>query len=182
MKRRSFLTASAFGAVAAINTRAFSAPQERVKTADELINPQTKSAIDKGLKILARRQIMSGRDAGCFGRSGYASGVAVTALAGLAFMCNGSSPISGPYSKNIKLCTKFILANTRSTGYIARINNSGFSNMYGHGYAMLFLSQVCGMTTDSYALDKLRSSCKMTLDCRLFSQTLGDKQTFSEAL
>lgn len=164
MKRRTFIAGSTCGILGAINTRAFASNDVQVKNADELILPKTKSAIDRGLRYLARRQITSGGNAGCFGTSGYASGVAVTALAGLAFMCNGSTPISGPYAKNVKLCTKFILANTRDTGYIARINNSGFSNMYGHGYAMLYLSQVCGMSTDSVALEKLRTACKMTCD------------------
>ena len=60
---------------------------ERVKSVDELVTPETKTAISRGLRFLANRQVSSGEFAGAFGTTGYASGPAVTALAGLAFMC-----------------------------------------------------------------------------------------------
>ena len=143
---------------AAVSTRA---PTD-VLPVVELVNKKTRSAIDKGLKFLARKQIRAGRNKGAFGNSGYPSGVAVTSLAGLAFMCSGSTPVSGPYAKNIADCADFVVRNSRDTGYIARTDGSGFSNMYGHGYAMLFLAQVCGMSTNDVVAKKLRNAIKLT--------------------
>ncbi len=136
------------------------------KTPDELVTPAAKRAIERGLKILDRRQVKTGRDVGSFGRGGYAGGVAVCGLAGLAFMCSGSAPGDGPYGKNIDKCVDFIMANTRDTGYIARINGSGMDNMYGHGFAMLFLSEAYGMTQKPETGDKLRKAVKLTIKCQ----------------
>ena len=133
-----------------------------VRPVDELVDAKTRSAIKKGLEFLKRKQIRSGKNKGAFGNTGYPSGVAVTSLAGIAFMCSGSTPFSGPYSKNISACADFVLRNVRDTGYIARTDGTGFSNMYGHGYAMLFLSQVCGMSTQNETAKKLRNAIKMT--------------------
>lgn len=135
-----------------------------VKPVDELVDRKTKQAIEKGLEFLKRKQIRSGKNKGAFGNTGYPSGVAVSSLAGIAFMCSGSTPFSGPYSKNIANCNEFVLNNVRDTGYIARKDGTGFSNMYGHGYAMLFLSQVCGMLPNDATIKKLRKAIKMTCD------------------
>lgn len=139
-----------------------SACAEDVTPVDQLVTKSTRAAIDKGLKFLKRKQIRTGKNKGAFGNTGYPSGVAVTSLAGIAFMCSGSTPLSGPYAKNISACTDFVVKNVRDTGYIARTDGSGFSNMYGHGYAMLFLAQVCGMTSNDVVTKKLRSAIELT--------------------
>ena len=133
------------------------------KTPDELVTPAAKRAIERGLKFLDRRQIKSGREKGSFGRAGYAGGVAVCGLGGLAFMCNGSAPGDGPYGKQIDRCVDFLLANTRDTGYIARINGTGTDNMYGHGFGMLFLAEAYGMTQKAKIGEKLRKAVKLTV-------------------
>jgi hypothetical protein len=139
------------------------------KTPDELITPNTQRAIDRGLAYLDRRQVKSGRDAGSFGRGGgggYAGGVAVCSLSGLAFMCNGSSPGDGPYGRNVDQCIEFMLNNTRDTGYIALANGSGNDNMYGHGFGMLFLAEAYGMTHRPEIEEKLRKAVELTVKCQ----------------
>ncbi len=138
--------------------------KESVLGVDQLITPKTKSAIQIGLQQLARKQIKHGRFAGAFGQSGYSGGVAVAALAGLAFMCSGSSPIDGKYASNIRQCTDFILRNVRDSGYIALQSEVYSSNMYGHGYAMLFLSQVYGMGANETVKKKLTQAIKLTCE------------------
>ena len=118
------------------------------KSAVELITPDTQRAIDRGLAYLARQQIKTGRDKGCFGVNGYAGGVAVSGLGGLAFMCGGSAPGDGPYGKEVDRSVEFILRNTQDSGFIS-VGNQGRDNMYGHGFATLFLSQAYGMTMRS---------------------------------
>ena len=61
-------------------------------TAD-MMGQETRDAIDRGLEWLARTQ----REDGSFGTGGYAGNIAVTALAGLAYMTAGHMPGQGPY-------------------------------------------------------------------------------------
>ena len=135
--------------------------RQEVKPVEELVTPETVSAINRGLEFLANRQVMSGGLEGAFGSSGYAAGTAVSALAGLAFMCNGSTPIGGKYEGHIRRCSKYIVKHTRESGYIAAEGNQA-SNMYGHGYGMLYLTQVYGMSGSEMVGEKLRSAVSMT--------------------
>lgn len=146
--------------------------KERIKSVDELVSIKTRGVISQGLRYLASNQIGEGRSKGAFGTTGYAAGVAVTALSGLAFLCSGSTPVSGPYRANIRACTDFILRNVRESGYIAENDaTKRFSNMYGHGYAMLYLSQVYGMSKRVEMEKKLANAVKMT--CKIQNRLGG---------
>ncbi len=68
---------------------------------------------------------------------------AIAALAGLAFLCSGSTSTQGPYAKNIARTTDFLLSKSRENGLIGD-PNSDVRYTYGHGFSMLFLSQVLG--------------------------------------
>ena len=59
----------------------------------EMMTPETDRAIQTGLAWLARSQNADGS----FGSGTYRGNIAVTSLAGLAFMASGSSPGRGPY-------------------------------------------------------------------------------------
>ena len=93
------------------------------KTAEELITPETRRAIERGLTYLQRRQIKNGRNRGAFGNSGMAAGVATSSMAGLAFMCQGSAPGQGRYGKNCDMSVEFVMSQTQDSGYIARKDN-----------------------------------------------------------
>ena len=116
------------------------------KSPADLITPEARATIERGLRFLYGRQVKSGRNRGAFGNSGLSAGVATCSLSGLAFMCGEHAPGFGKYGKTIDLCVEFILKNVRDTGYIARRDNTAHENMYGHGFSMLFLSQAYGMT------------------------------------
>jgi hypothetical protein len=180
MNRRKFLAGSSLAAIgslapplfgsvlpAARGTAGFTQDtgrqSEAIKPVAELVTPATRTAIKRGLQYLATRQVTEGKSQGAFGNRGYSAGVAVTALSGLAFLCSGSTPVSGPYAANLRACTSFILRNTRESGYISENNATRkYSNMYGHGYAMLYLSQVYGMSQRSAVEEKLASAVKLT--------------------
>lgn len=136
------------------------------KTPAELIDAKTQRAIDRGMEFLARRQVKSGPNQGAFGQSGYAAGVATTALAGLGFMCGGNSPNEGKYGKNVEACVEFLLRNVSSLGYIARSDQQVHENMYGHGFAMLFLAEAYGMTQKAEIGEKLRRAVQLTCGCQ----------------
>jgi hypothetical protein len=133
------------------------------------LSGETQQAIDRGLEWLVRRQVISGREEGAFGHSGYAAGVAVSSLAGLAFMMSGSPPGQGVFGKQIDRCIRYITACTQDSGFIA-VPGGGQDNMYGHGFGTLFLAQVYGMLADrendKVVGQKLRSAVKLTCACQ----------------
>lgn len=132
------------------------------KTPSELITPETQRAINQGLRFLANRQVKAGPQRGAFGQSGYPGGVAVAGLGGLAFMCAGSPPGQGPYGENVDECAKFIMRCVSENGYITR--PGGHDNMYGHGFATLFLSEVYGMSMREEVGEKLRQAIKLIIN------------------
>jgi hypothetical protein len=76
-------------------------------------------------------------------------------------MAAGSPPGQGPYGKNVDLCVDYILASTQDTGFINAINGASNDQMYGHGFATLFLAEVYGMTQSVDVGDKLRRAVKL---------------------
>ncbi len=106
------------------------------------INEQTEKAIRRGLKYLARTQDRQGtwRNAGTYG----SYPVAMSSLAALAILMSGSTMTEGPYAENVNRATRYILSTARTEGLIASPLEEARS-MYGHGFSMLFLSQLYGM-------------------------------------
>lgn len=112
-------------------------------TAGQFITPETQKAIDRGLALLANRQHTDGS----FGSgSNYKRNVAVTSLAGMAFLSAGHTPGRGQYGRNIDKAIDYILSCAKPSGYIVREDSSGHGPMYGHGFATLFLAEVYGMS------------------------------------
>lgn len=171
MKLRSFLIGFILTAVAFASFGTSAATAQRPidpneSTPDELVTPRTQRAIDRGLAFLSRRQIKSGRETGAFGRSGYPGGVAVCGLSGLAFMCGGSAPGEGPYGRNIDNCVEFLIANSHDTGYVSLKNGTGHDNMYGHGFATLFLAEAYGMSQSPELEGVLERSIELIVKCQ----------------
>lgn len=115
------------------------ASAENAAAANEL-SPELDRAVRDGLKFLASEQ----QDDGSFGSGRYGKNIAVTALACLAFMADGSTPGRGPYESNVRKGLEFVLANSAETGLLASDATNG--PMYGHGFAALFLGEIYGMT------------------------------------
>lgn len=109
------------------------------------ITQETSAAIDRGLAYLARAQ---DRQGSWSNRRGYGSyPVAMTSLAGLALLMDGNTTTQGRYAPQIDRATRYLLRSSTSTGLIARSEHES-RPMYGHGFSMLFLSQLYGMTED----------------------------------
>ncbi len=167
--QRTAALASGIGISACHRLWAGPGPQEKAPA--ELVNPATQRAIDRGLGFLARRQVRSGPNRGAYGSSGYPCGVAVSSLGGLAMMCGGSAPGEGKYGKEVERSVEFVLSQVRDTGYIARMDNAANENMYGHGFAMLFLAEAYGMTQKTQIGEKLRRA--VTLSVRTQNEAGG---------
>ena len=118
------------------------------------ITPATQTAIDKGLKYLSRTQGRDGawRNSGRYGR--YP--VAMTALAGLAMLMDGNTTTQGRYAPNIDRTVRYLLGSSTRTGLITR-GSEDSRPMYGHGFSMLFLGQLYGMTEDAERQRELES-------------------------
>src|SRR6476469_194107 len=72
---------------------------------------------------------------------------AMTALAGTALLSEGSTTTQGKYSKNIRMAVDYLLSRSRANGLIGDpVRDDRYT--YGHGYSMLFLSQVLGEEED----------------------------------
>jgi prenyltransferase beta subunit len=124
---------------------------------DEITN-DTRTAVEKGLAWLASHQIKGGGFESSRG-IGYSNNIAITALAGLAFMEAGNLPGQGKYGREVRACVDFVLDNTQESGLIAADAAQG--PMYGHGFATLFLGEVYGMTHDDKVKEKLEKSVRL---------------------
>ena len=104
-----------------------------------------RDAIERGLAWVARTQSKLGHwVAGS--SSNYP--VAMTALAGTALLCSGSTTTQGPYAKNIRRAVDFLVSQSRENGLIGDpVRDNRYT--YGHGFSMLFLSQVLGEEEDA---------------------------------
>ncbi len=131
------------------------------KSPAELMTAETIKSIQRGLNYLERTQIKEGRNRGAFAATGTASGVATASMSGLALMCGGHAPGFGKYGKAIDRAVQFVMDQVGETGYIRRKDLRN-ERMYGHGFAMLFLSQVYGMTRKPQIGEKLRLAVDLT--------------------
>lgn len=100
-------------------------------------NPKWDQSIRSGLDFLAREQNTRGQ----WNTPPYHT--ALAALAGTALICSGSTTTQGPYAKQIARCTDFLISKCRPNGLIGD-PHSDTRYTYGHGFAMLMLSQVLG--------------------------------------
>src|SRR5262249_26232953 len=80
----------------------------------EMMTPTTDRAIRDGLAWLARSQNADGS----FGTGTYRGNIAVTGVAGLAFMASGSTPGRGPYGGPIDKAVAYVMDNTSPSGFI----------------------------------------------------------------
>jgi squalene cyclase len=106
-------------------------------------DPKVKRAVAKGLQWVADSQSKRGHWTANEGR--YPT--AMTALAGMALLAEGSTTTQGKYSPNIRRAVDFLVSRSRPNGLIGD-PNSDDRYTYGHGYSMLCLSQVLGEEED----------------------------------
>jgi hypothetical protein len=126
----------------------------------EMMNKETDDAIKNGLAWLARTQ----NSDGSFGTATYRGNIAVTSLAGLAFMSSGSSPGRGPYGPQIDRALAYVMLNTSPSGFIAVAASSTHGPMYSHGFGTLFLAEAYGMTHRPEIREKLQKAVRLIVD------------------
>jgi hypothetical protein len=134
--RRSFLrgvlgAAPVAAALSGLSTRAPAAQ----------LDARTKKSISNGLKWVARTQSRLGH----WTAGNYPT--AMTALAATALIGSGSTTVQGPFAKNIRRAVDYLVSKSRPNGLIGDpLRDNRYT--YGHGFSMLFLSQVLGEEED----------------------------------
>ena len=118
------------------------------------INARTQQTIKKALDYLATSQSEDGNWNNSADGNSYPTVMA--ALSGMAFLSHGDTPTRGPYADNIRRTEQYLLGNARPSGIITSPAEDGSRSMYGHGFALLFLSEVYGMDTDPRTHDSLK--------------------------
>ncbi len=123
------------------------------------ITPELTTAIDRGLAWLAQRQASDGS----FGSmSHYGPHVGITGLAAMAFMSDGNMPGRGRHAEVVDRCLSYLLTQSSESGLLAAETSHG--PMYGHGFATLFLAEVCGMTHRPEARESLRRAVRLIVN------------------
>src|SRR5271165_1415610 len=125
-----------------------------------MLTPETDRAIENGLAWLAKTQNADGS----FGTGTYRGNIAVTSLAGLAFMSAGSTPGRGPYGPQIEKALAYVMENTSAAGFIAVASSSTHGPMYSHGFGTLFLAEAYGMTHRPEIREKLQKAVRLIID------------------
>ncbi|GIX03868.1 MAG: hypothetical protein KatS3mg113_0874 [Planctomycetaceae bacterium] len=113
-------------------------------------DPRIKLAVTRALDWLATEQHRQGYWEANSGQ--YR--VAMTALAGNAMLCEGSTTTRGKYARNISLAVDYLIECSQPNGLIGFRNDYHYT--YGHGFSMLFLSQVFGEEEDARRRERLR--------------------------
>jgi hypothetical protein len=118
----------------------------------EELDPKVKQAVDKGLEWLARNQNRDGHWEAAGGQ--YAP--AMTGVAGMAMLAEGSTTREGKYANNIRKARDWFMSRSQPNGLLC--NPGGMEAgryMYGHGFGLLFLSTVYGEEEDDTLRKKL---------------------------
>src|SRR5437868_5058302 len=135
-----------------------------------MITPDAQQAINNGLAYLARNQEADHS----FGSGLYRGNVAVTSLAGLAFMSGGHQPGRGRYGDVVSGAVEFVLKQERANppGYLHNVRNNPTPHgpMYGHGFGTLFLAEAYGMIHNRRLREKLRGTLERAVDLIIRSQ------------
>jgi hypothetical protein len=108
------------------------------------VTPEALKAVTRGLDYLAAKQ---SDDGSWITGGGQAYPVAMSGLAGTAFLAHGDSPTRGKYSRNVQGAVEFLVRCATPTGLITGPGQDSGQPMHGHGFALMFLASAYGMIT-----------------------------------
>jgi hypothetical protein len=112
-----------------------------------------RDAVQKGLEYVAKQQQRDGHWAG----NGGAYPTTITSLCGMALLMEGSNIREGKYAENIRKAVDWLMERSQRSGLLGNPNNptESMRYMYGHGFSLLFLSQIYGDEEDGDRRTKL---------------------------
>ncbi|MCX7426622.1 MAG: terpene cyclase/mutase family protein [Planctomycetia bacterium] len=113
-------------------------------------DPKVQRAVSQGLDWLAHQQSRVGH----WTAQDERYPTAMTALSGVAMLAEGSTTTQGKYAPNIRAAVDYLVSRSRTNGLIGDPGGDD-RYTYGHGFSMLFLSQVLGEEEDAERREKL---------------------------
>jgi hypothetical protein len=140
--------------------------------ADE-IPKEFRATVDKGLEWLAKAQNEKGYWGVAPGNDTYA--LAMTSLAGMALLMEGSTVSQGKYAKNIEGAVEWMMDKSQQgnrDGLLGdpTIPSESARYMYGHGFGLLFLASAFGEEQDkkrrTRLMDILTRAVKYTVNAQ----------------
>jgi len=129
-------------------------------------------AVNRGLEWLASQQSGRGtaRGLGHWTATGGRYPTAMTALAGIALLCEGSTTTTGRFAPNIRRAVDYLVSRSQPNGLIGDPEQDD-RYTYGHGFAMLFLSQVLGEEEDAARREELIEVLRRAVEFTARAQT-----------
>jgi hypothetical protein len=124
------------------------APASRASAAKR--DPRVQAVVHRGLEWLASTQSRVGN----WTAKNGAYPTAMTAMAGCALLCEGSTTTQGKYQENVRRAVDYLINRSRENGLIGDPTTDD-RYTYGHGFSLLFLSQVLGEEEDEARRAKL---------------------------
>ena len=94
----------------------------------------------------------------------------MTALAGTALICSGSTTTQGPYAPHIRRAMDYLFFKCRGNGLIGDPHTDN-RYTYGHGFSMLFLSQMLGEEEDEERREELIDKLMKAVEFSAKAQT-----------
>ncbi|SFI92531.1 prenyltransferase/squalene oxidase repeat-containing protein [Planctomicrobium piriforme] len=113
-------------------------------------DPQVERSVTRALDYLAREQ----RRQGYWEANSGQYRVAMTALCAMALLAEGSTTTRGKYARNVSRAVDFLLDTAQPGGLIGYADDYHYT--YGHGFSMLFLSEVYGEEEDEERRRQIR--------------------------
>jgi hypothetical protein len=171
-RRRMIKTAAFLGAAGgvALLTHAADGPPT-IRSTDDMITPDTESAINRGLDFLSQSQAADGSFSG---ERGAGANVGVTALAALALLSGGHQPGKGKYGRVVSKAADYIIsrgkANTPNGFLCSSPQADGHSAMYQHGFGALFLAELHGTFPDEDRRSKTRDMLERAIALTIKAQ------------
>ncbi|MCA8995965.1 MAG: terpene cyclase/mutase family protein [Planctomycetaceae bacterium] len=95
--------------------------------------------------------------------------VAMTALSAMALLSEGSTPTRGKYAKELSRAVDYLLETAQPNGLIGYPNDYHYT--YGHGFSMLFLSQVFGEEGDMQRRQRIERTLQKAVQFSIEAQT-----------
>lgn len=156
MARSWFLIAGVAVAIGVLVSAPAPTPAQEKKAADDL-NKRVEAAVERGLDWLKKNQMQDGH----WEAQGGNYPTTMTALAGMAFLMEGSTLREGKYSDQVQKAVNWFLAPARQqpNGLLGNIGNPTEAQryMYGQGFGTLFLACVYGEEEDGDQRKKLEA-------------------------
>lgn len=129
------------------------APKPATASTFQGIIARQEGALEKALGWLAKSQQKDGSWASNGPDGTYR--MAMTGLAGLAFLSCGHTPGRGPFGKHVLKAVEFVLKHQQKDGLITSGDDG--QSMYGHGFAMTFLGEALGMDPNGELAAKMKT-------------------------